>query len=123
MKLTSGRPLNQIVDACERILTYCTPLTLDQFRQEPPWHDAVAMNFVVIGEALGELRNRDRELFGRIAHGPSYIGLRNRIAHGYRDIDLDRLWQIAFNDIPQLREEAAALRDEYLAAFGSHPSG
>ena len=121
MKLTSGRPLSEILSACDRIIEYCTPLTLMQFRQETHWHDAVSMNFIVIGEALSELRSLDPIQFGRISNGPAFIGLRHRIAHGYRDIDADRIWGFAGQDIPQVRSEVEALLAEYLAAFNVSP--
>ena len=118
MKLTSGRPLNEIATACERIASYCHPLSLERFKRETHWQDAIAMNFVVIGEALSELRSHDPEVFHRIPNGPAYIGLRHRIAHGYRDIDSGRLWDFAGRDIPQLHVEAKALLEAYRGDFG-----
>ena len=33
------------------------------------------------------------------------IGLRNRVVHGYFDIDLDLIWQIVHHDIPLLLDQ------------------
>lgn len=34
----------------------------------------------------------------------SIIGLRNRLAHGYDDIRVPRVWQIVTNDVPILQD-------------------
>lgn len=39
-------------------------------------------------------------------------GMRNRIAHGYFDIDLDVVWQTAWNALPILQSQMQAFQDE-----------
>jgi uncharacterized protein with HEPN domain len=39
-------------------------------------------------------------------------GMRNRIAHGYFDIDLDVVWQTAQLALPQLLDRLPAIRRE-----------
>jgi uncharacterized protein with HEPN domain len=36
---------------------------------------------------------------------PSIVGLRNRLVHGYDDIDHDIVWQIVTTDLPLLASE------------------
>jgi len=42
------------------------------------------------------------------------IGMRHKLIHGYRTVDLDILWDVVRNDLPQL----VALLDSYLADGG-----
>ena len=37
------------------------------------------------------------------------IGMRNRLIHGYFDVDLDLIWETISNDIPQLLAELDAI--------------
>jgi len=42
---------------------------------------------------------------------PDYLeGMRNRIAHGYFDIDLDVVWETAQTALPQLLRRLPAIR-------------
>ena len=43
---------------------------------------------------------------------PQIIGLRNRLVHGYDDVNLDILWKIIQNDLPPLIEQLEAIVDE-----------
>lgn len=40
---------------------------------------------------------------------PDIIGLRHRLIHGYFDIDVELLWEIAQNDVPLLRRQLEAI--------------
>jgi uncharacterized protein with HEPN domain len=39
-------------------------------------------------------------------------GMRNRIAHGYFDIDLEVVWETIYTALPELIEELPALRHD-----------
>jgi len=61
-------------------------------------------------EILGEAANRvPAEEQAKYPHIPwqQLIGLRNRLIHGYDQVDLDILWQIVTRDLPSLTEELA----------------
>jgi len=44
-------------------------------------------------------------------------GMRNRIAHGYFDIDLDIVWQTVVKAIPDLNDRASRLLKELRGAL------
>ena len=63
-------------------------------------------------EILGEAANRvPPEEQAKHPHIPwqQLIGLRNRLIHGYDQVDLDILWQIVTRDLPALTEELARI--------------
>jgi len=57
----------------------------------------------IIGEAANRVPNDER---ARIPEVPwaQIVGLRNRLIHGYDEVDFDILWQIASHDLPKLIE-------------------
>ena len=57
----------------------------------------------IIGEAANRVRDDQR---GRIPEVPwaQIVGLRNRLIHGYDEVDFDILWQIVSHDLPKLIE-------------------
>ena len=55
----------------------------------------------IVGEAASRITPEDRTLYPDIPW-PQIVGLRNRLIHGYDDVDLDILWQIITQDLPPL---------------------
>ena len=55
----------------------------------------------IIGEAARRLSERFRDEHGGVPWS-RIIGLRNRLIHGYDTVDLDRLWLILTQDLPEL---------------------
>ena len=56
-------------------------------------------------EIMGEAANRvpiEIQLEHRKIPWMQIIGLRNRLIHGYDDVDFDVLWEIVTNDLPAL---------------------
>ena len=63
----------------------------------------------VIGEAAAGLSD------GFIAQHPEVpwrqiIATRNRVVHGYFEVDLDILWDVAVIDVPQLASQVLAIQ-------------
>ena len=73
---------------------------------------AVERKFEIIGEALGRLAKIDPKLVERIPRYRETIAFRNLLIHGYAAVDHDRVWRIARESLPPLREAVAALLRE-----------
>jgi len=58
----------------------------------------------ILGEAANRVRSEDQARYLQIPW-QQLIGLRNRLVHGYDQVDLDILWQILVSDLPPLVEE------------------
>ena len=65
----------------------------------------------VVGEAANRVSEETQQRHQEIPW-PQIIGLRNRLVHGYDDINLDILWQIIQNDLPPLTERLKAIVGE-----------
>lgn len=67
---------------------------------------AVILNIIIIGEAATKLLVEQTQFLGRHPQVPwrNMKGMRNRIAHGYFDIDLGIVWDTAQQALPDLLE-------------------
>ena len=71
------------------------------------------MNIIIIGEAATRLLNDYPELVDRYPDVPwrSMRGMRNRMAHGYFDINLNTVWNTVHEAMLQLIEQMSVIRD------------
>jgi len=64
----------------------------------------------IIGEAAARVSPAERDLFPQIAW-PQIVALRNRLIHGYDEVDCDIMWQIIEHDLPGLIQELRSIVD------------
>ena len=72
---------------------------------------AVERQFEIIGEALNRLSKISPDLALKVPNLREIIGLRNILIHGYASIDHARVWQIAVDLVPELKQVVSALLD------------
>lgn len=94
--------LQQIVQFIERIEQYVSGMSFEEFSKDYKSQDAVIRNIEIVGEAV----NRLSEDF--VFSHPNFpieesISMRNRLIHGYDDIDLEIVWTTATVDIQTLK--------------------
>ena len=58
----------------------------------------------VIGEAAARVTSKGRERYGSMPWS-QIVGMRNRLVHGYDQVDLDVLWDTIEYDLPPLIAE------------------
>ncbi len=96
------------MEAIERVDSYVRGMDEAAFLASMIAYDAVLMNLLVIGEAARRMNP------SVLAHEPAIewakiVGLRNRIAHGYEDIEPAVIWATIVRDLPALREAVSRL--------------
>ena len=64
---------------------------------------AVERNLEIIGEATKRILEIDPDI--NISNARKIVGARNRIVHGYDDIDNTEIWSIVINSLPILKKE------------------
>ncbi|RWX78731.1 DUF86 domain-containing protein [Neorhizobium lilium] len=72
---------------------------------------SVGMSLLMASEIAAQIMRVDPAF---VAEHPDFPwsamrGMRNRIAHNYFDIDLERIWDTAINDVPNLIEALDAI--------------
>lgn len=87
--------------AARKILRYCSGLGWDEFVRQEMLQDAVFRLIQIIGEAAWKLSTEYRESHLDISW-KEIIGMRHRLVHEYFHVDLERVWDVIQNDIPDL---------------------
>ncbi len=96
--------LNHILDAIAKIEKYLTGYDLEKFKNDEVKIDAVVRNIEIIGEATTCL---DRGLKAKYPNVEWRFAtaIRNRLIHGYFDVDAEIVWNTTQNDLPKLKTE------------------
>jgi uncharacterized protein with HEPN domain len=96
--------IKHISTAAQKCINYTDGMEQIDFNCDQAIQDAVLMNLIIIGEATTRL----------IQNYPSFIeenktvpwhamrGMRNQVAHGYFDVDLDVIWTTINASLPEL---------------------
>lgn len=99
--LESHQRLQHIEQAIADIEKYIKGENLESFCEKDILHDAVMMQFIIIGEAI---INVETEKLNKYDYAWYKVrSFRNMIAHEYFNIKLPAVWQIIENDLPKLR--------------------
>ena len=101
--------LYDIQQACGLLSEFTAGTTLDDYTANAMLRSAVERQFEIIGEALNQMLRRDPTLTPRISDYQRIIAFRNRLIHGYADIDHEVVWGILTRNLPNLRREIDAL--------------
>ena len=103
--------LNHILDAIGKIETYLMGFNLNRFRRNSEKIDAVVRNIEIIGEATNCL---DRGLKAKYPYVEWRFAtaIRNRLIHGYFDIDAEIIWNVTQSDLPILKNEIEKILEE-----------
>ena len=98
------------MDACN----FVDDLGKDDFREDKRTQQAVIMSLIIIGEASTKVIDGYAEFTEAHPEVPwhSMRGMRNRIAHGYFDINLDVVWDTVQTALPELLKQLSAVRND-----------
>jgi len=107
-----GRPhglyVGDMLAAMSRIEKYVKGLSFDDFVRSDIVIDAVIRNLMVMGEAAKNVPDEIREAHPEVPW-KRIIGLRNIVIHDYLGIDLENIWRIATENIPEVKPLVAGL--------------
>ncbi|MDQ3043554.1 MAG: DUF86 domain-containing protein [Chloroflexota bacterium] len=112
MHYKSPKWLDDIASAAAFVLEKTEGIGLDDYQADLFRRYAVERTFEIMGEALLRIERTDPGTAARISDYRQVIGLRNRLAHGYDDIDNRRVLAIAHDFLPQLKAEVEELLRE-----------
>jgi uncharacterized protein with HEPN domain len=95
--------IEDMVQACEKVVRFTAGLEYDAFVKDERTYDAVLRNLEVIGEAAKRVPPSVRE---RMPNVPwrAICGFRDVLAHGYFALDDGIIWNAVQNEIPKLLE-------------------
>jgi len=90
--------------ACQKVARYTDGMSFTQFTRDERTQDAVFRSLEIIGEAA---RNVSAVTQSQCRDVPwtQIISFRNRLIHGYFEINLEVVWQIATTDVEPLAQQ------------------
>lgn len=106
--------LGHVEQAAQRACHYSDGMTKQDFLDDTRTQQAVILNIVIIGEAVTRLLQDYSGFLDGHRQIPwrNMKGMRNRMAHGYFDIDLDVVWDTVQTALPELLRQLPAIRQD-----------
>ncbi|GAB4427728.1 MAG: DUF86 domain-containing protein [Anaerolineales bacterium] len=100
--------VRDILDAIAEIQKFTDGMDFETFKRDDKTIRAVEMNFIIIGEAAGQVPQNVEEKYPAI---PWHLmrAMRNRIVHVYFEVDEKLMWDTIKNDLPPLIPELKKL--------------
>lgn len=97
-------------DACD----FVRDMNKEEFLADKRTQQAVIMSIIIIGEAATKIMDCHADFAKRYTEIPwrAMRGMRNRIAHGYFDINLEVVWDTVQTALPDLQMRLIAVRQE-----------
>jgi len=102
MKPEVTKLILDIREAIADIREFVGGMSLDEYLVDTKTRAAVERKFEVIGEACARLRDRSPETFQHIPSAQEIIGFRNRLIHGYDQVDDAIVWDVISRKLPEL---------------------
>lgn len=112
--------LRHMRDAAQRVVEWTDDLDRPDLERDEKLMHAVVRLIEIVGEAAKNVSDATRASCTGIPWR-AIAGTRDRLAHGYFDVDLDIIWQIARHDLPDVLDEVNGILAEWDAAERKGP--
>ncbi len=100
--------VNHMLDAAREIVDFTSEVTRQDLDADRKLNLSLVRLIEVIGEAAVGISVEFQQEHPSVPWR-EMVGMRNRLIHGYQDINLDIVWQTVQDDIPPLIEALEAL--------------
>lgn len=104
--------LGHMLESAQLACSYVEGSNREVFAADRRTQQAVILNVIVLGEAATKISQGYPDFIAQHADLPwkSMKGMRNRVAHGYFDIDLDIVWETVKTALPALIGQLLVIR-------------
>jgi uncharacterized protein with HEPN domain len=109
MKNEAKKRLRDIADCCAAAGRFATEKSFADYLADDMFRSAVERKLGIIGEAFARLEEADPSLAENFPELRKIIGMRNRIVHGYDNVDEELVWDVVQNRLPALRQKVETL--------------
>jgi len=100
-----------LIRACNLIIKFCDNLNKETFLKDEKTQSSVLYQIVIIGEAVNRLSPDFIKFYPQIPFN-AIRGMRNRVVHEYKEVDLDILWEVTQTNIPELLNQFKKVNTE-----------
>ena len=101
--------LADVLDAGQAIQAAVATINFDEYCSSRLIRSAVEREFMIVGEALKQLSQRNPNLFASIGQGPEIIAFRNKLSHEYLNINNELVWGVIQSELSDLIERCHTL--------------
>lgn len=100
-----------MLQSVELALSYVEGYNHTDFTSDKRTQQAVILNLLHLGEAAGRLMMESTDVVERYPQLPwnQMRGMRNRLAHGYFDINVEVVWSTLEQALPELHQQLTAI--------------
>lgn len=106
--MVDEKNLQKMLTLIQKIEHYCQDATYDDFSSDEILAEACVFNLAQLGELSRKISDEYVQLHPEIAWRELY-GLRNRLIHDYQGVNLNLVWEIITEDLPQLEAQLEEL--------------
>ncbi|NDC72852.1 MAG: DUF86 domain-containing protein [Sphingobacteriia bacterium] len=103
--------LEHILEAISKIEIFVSGITQMDFDRNVMIQDAVIRNFEIIGEATKKISKPFIQSHPEIPW-QDMAGMRDKLIHGYLDVDLEVVWKTVEIDLPLLKDLITEIKFE-----------
>ncbi|MCX5996770.1 MAG: DUF86 domain-containing protein [Chloroflexi bacterium] len=100
--------LQHITDFAGRAISFVNDVTREEFNKNEVLQYACVHLLEIIGEAANGLTDQTRDQYPSIPW-LKMINMRNRLIHGYIDVDMEIVWRTLKNDLPPLVDQLSRI--------------
>jgi len=106
--------LDHIQQAATEVGDFIKGLSKDDFLSDRRTQNAVVMSLIVMGEASAKVMDIYADFAVNHAAVPwrKMRGMRNRITHGYFEVDFEMVWDTVTTALPALLEQLSCVRED-----------
>lgn len=103
--------LKDILESIRKIEKYTEELSFDDFTENELIQDGVVRNLEIIGEAVKNIPEKIKNKKSEV-EWKKIAGLRDILTHVYFGIDVDIVWDVVKNKMPELKEKIIEILSE-----------
>lgn len=104
MKREAGDYVEDIIDAMDKAVAFVRGLSYEEFAQDDKTVYAVVRALEIIGEAVKRIPHGVRRNYPEIPW-KDMAGMRDKVAHEYFGVKLERVWETVQSDIPGIKAQ------------------
>jgi len=104
--------LHHILDAINTIEEYLQGVNEENFKATRLLQDGTIRQIEVIGEAIRHISKDTRKTYPEIPW-QDIAGMRDKLIHDYFGVDIEKVWDTAWQDLPVLKEQVIRILKDY----------